>query len=145
MIVSTVNLFCYYPIEGADEEMLFGFRNMDHTTTESKFNTALHSLTVYKDCFRIFYDQWVDSGVIQKKFVDKVVVPELDDLPENCNVFKYDDINDAITYIQKLTGKAFNPSYKTSTYKKNDVLKELKPAILKKFKMYNDKLGLKYE
>ena len=144
MIISTVDLFCYYDIEGADEEMLFGLNNMDHPTTESKFNTALHSITVYKDCFRIFWEQWRESEILQKKFIEKVIVPELDDMPNNCKTFNYEKINEAVCYIQKITGTKFNPSYNSSTYKRGDVLTDIRPEILKKFKKYNDKLGIKY-
>ena len=114
---------------------------MEHPTTESKFNTALHSFTVYKDCFRIFWDQWQDSGILQKKFVDDVIVPDLEDMPSNSKIFNYEELNKATCYIQELTGTTFNPSYKTSNYKIGDVLKDVRPAILLKFKKYNEALG----
>tara|TARA_B110001454_G_C12664143_1_gene410770 strand:+ start:588 stop:1031 length:444 start_codon:yes stop_codon:yes gene_type:complete len=147
MIISTIDLFCYYNIPGADEEMLFGFKNLDHPTrVEPKLNTALHSFSVSKDCFRIFYDQWVDSGVVQKKFLDKVVVPEIPDLPDNCKHFHYDSMGEIANYIQQLTGKKFNPKCgELIKYKKNNVMLDIKPAILKKFKEYNTKLGYEYE
>ena len=145
MITSTVDLFCYYDIKGADEEMLFGLSNMDHPTTESKFNTALHSFTVYKDCFRVFWDQWQDSGVVQKKFLDKVIVPDLEEMPSDTRKFNYENLNEASCYIQQLTGIKFNPSYKSSSYKQGDVLKDIRPALLEKFKTYNEALGYEYE
>lgn len=145
MITSTVDLFCYYNIKGADEEMLFGLSNMDHTTTESKFNTALYSFTIYKDCFRVFYDQWKDSEMIQKKFLDKVVVPDIENMPSNCKKFNYENINEAVCYIQNITGTKIYPSYIPSNYKIGDILPEIRTAILGKFKTYNETLGYEYE
>ena len=145
MITSTVDLFCYYNIKGADEEMLFGLSNMDHTITKSKFNTALYSFTIYKDCFRIFYDQWKDSEMIQKKFLDKVVVPDIETMPSNCKKFNYENINEAVCYIQNITGIKVNPSYIPSNYKVGDILSEVKPEILKKFKVYNEALEYEHE
>ena len=83
--------------------------------------------------------------MIQKKFLDKVVVPDVPELPSNCKRFHYNNINEATNYIQQLTGEKFYPMYTTSKFKKNDVLKELRPAILKKFEQYNEKLGLEDE
>jgi hypothetical protein len=145
MIVSTVDLFCYYPIDGADKEIKYGLKHIKHCTKESNVNKALHSFIVYKDCYRIFFDQWQDSDMIQKKFLDKVVVPDVPELPSNCKRFHYNNINEATNYIQQLTGEKFYPMYTTSKFKKNDVLKELRPAILKKFEQYNEKLGLEDE
>ena len=146
MIISTVGLFCYYNISGADEEMLYGFKNHKHATIESDTNTALHSFIVYKDCFRIFFDQWHDSGLIQKKFLDKVVVPDIPDIPSNCKRFHYNSMETTANYIQQLTGEKFYPEHKEkSRYKENDVMKELKPNILKIFNEYNSKLGIEYE
>ena len=145
MITSTVDLFCYYDIKGADEEMLFGLSNMDHPTTGSKFNTALHSFTVYKDCFRIFYDQWKDSEMIQKKFLDKVVVPDIEIMPSSCKKFNYENINEAVCYIQNITGTKVYPSYIPSNYKRGDILPGLRTAILEKFKTYNEALEYEYE
>ena len=145
MIISTIGLFCYYNIKGADEEMLFGLSNMDHTTTESKFNTALHSFTIYKDCFRVFYDQWKDSEMIQKKFLDKVVVPDIGNMPSNCKKFNYENINEAVCYIQNVTGTTVNPGYIPSNYKIGDILSDVRPKILKKFEVYNEALGYEYE
>lgn len=147
MIISTVDLFCYYNIPGADKEMLFGFKNHPHATKETDTNTALHSFIVYKDCYRVFHDQWVDSGVIQKKFLDKVVVPEIPDLPDNCKRFYYNNIyTEAATYIQQLTGTRFYPKYfNHTTYKEGDVLPELKEKLRTIFKEYNSKLGIENE
>ena len=81
MISSTVDLFCYYNIPGADKELLYGFKNHQHTTKITDTNTALHSFIVYKDCYQVFWDQWQDSGLIQKKFLEHVDVPTIPDLP----------------------------------------------------------------
>jgi hypothetical protein len=146
MIISTIDLFCYYDMPGADEEIVYGFKNHKHVTKESDTNTALHSFIVYKDCFRVFFDQWIDSGIVQKKFLDKVVVPTVPNMPSNCKRFHYDSMGAIANYIQQLTGEQFNPKYKEkSSYKENNIMKELKPQILKIFNEYNSKLGIEYE
>ena len=67
-------------------------------------------------------------------------------MPSNCKRFHYDSMGAIANYIQQLTGEQFNPKYKEkSSYKENNIMKELKPQILKIFNEYNSKLGIEYE
>ncbi len=66
-------------------------------------------------------------------------------MPSNTRKFNYENLNEVSCYIQQLTGIKFNPSYKSSSYKQGDVLKDIRPALLEKFKTYNEELGYEYE
>jgi len=145
VIASTVNLFCYYNILGSDDEILYGFKHHKHLTKEVTTNKALHSFIVYKDCYRIFFDQWQDSDLVQGKFIDKVIVPKVPELPSNCKRFSYDDLPKVANYIQRLTGFPFYPKMgHPQKFKRMDVMPEFREKIRYKFKEYNERIGIEY-
>ena len=145
MIASTVNLFCYYDIPGADEEIKYGLKNHLHKSQEVDTNEALHSFIVYKDCYRVFFDQWKGSEMIQKRFLDHVVVPDVPELPSNCKRFPYEDLPQVANYIQRLTGFPFYPKIiEQEKFKRKDVMPEFREELRYKFKDYNEKIGISY-
>ena len=125
--------------------MLDWFKNHQHTTKITDTNTALQSFIVYKDCYQVFWDQWQDSGLIQKKFLEHIEVPTIPDLPDTCKRFHHDDLPKVANYIQQLTGESFYPQITVQLkYKKQDVLPDLRDSIKKIFTEYNEKIGIKY-
>jgi hypothetical protein len=145
VIASTINLFCYYNLPGCDEEILYGFKHHKHLTKEVTTNKALHSFIVYKDCYRIFYDQWKESEMIQSKFLDHIKVPDIPELPSNCKRFSYNELPQVANYIQRLTGFPFYPKIvQPQKFKRMDVMPEVREKLREYFKEYNERIGIEY-
>ena len=132
MIASTVKLFCCHSEHKEIKDM---FRQLQpyHPTHSVEEDDCLHSFFVAKNPIHIFYDAWIDSGIVQTKFL-KTYEPKNITVPSYAKVFNYDRLYEVANYIQNLTGCKANVQEHNVNYKKQIAVD--KDLINEKFENY---------
>ena len=135
MIASTVKLFCCHSEHKEVKDM---FRQLQpyHPTHVVEKDDCLHSFIVAKDPCHIFYDAWIESDVVQTKFI-KTYKPEKITVPAHAKIFSYDKLYEVANYVQMLTGCKVNFREHGVEYKKNVVDHE---TVNKMYKEYLEEL-----
>ena len=122
MIASTVNLFCCHSEHKEIKDMFRQLQPYHPTHTVDK-DDCLHSFFVAKDPCHIFYDAWIQSDIVQTKFI-KTYKPEKITIPTHAKIFSYDKLYEVANYIQMLTGFKVNYKEHNVEYNKHIVDKE---------------------
>ena len=136
MIASTINLFCCHNEQG---EVMDMFRQLQpyHPTRIVEEDNCLHSFFIAKDPCHIFYDAWVDSGIVQNKFI-KTYKPKEIKVTSHAKFFNYDKLYEVANYIQMLTGFKVNIQEHDIEYKKHIAVD--KKQIYKMYKNYIEEI-----
>ena len=136
MIASTVKLFSCH---NEQSEVIDMFRQLQpyHPTHSVEEDNCLHSFFIAKDPCHMFYDAWLDSGIVQNKFLKTYEIKKIT-VPSHAKIFYYDKLYELANYIQMLTGYKANIKEHNIEYKKHIAVD--KNIIYKMYKKYLEEI-----
>lgn len=136
MIASTVKLFCCH---NEQSEVIDMFRQLQpyHPTHSVEEDNCLHSFFIAKDPCHMFYDAWLDSDIVQNKFLKTYEIKKIT-VPSHAKIFYYDKLYELANYIQMLTGYKANIKEHNIEYKKHIAVD--KNIIYKMYKKYLEEI-----